>query len=102
MELQSIYTNLEELGVPVWAISGDDPARLQAFRDREGIEYELLLDPEGVTFSAYGILNERHDKTVPHPTVVVVDSDRVARYVVSDRNYKVRPPAGDVVAEEEP
>ena len=98
MELQSVLGELDELGVPVWAISGDDPERLRAFRDREGIEYEFLLDPEGKTFGAYGILNERSDRTVPHPTVVVVDSQRIARYLVSDENYQVRPRASEVVA----
>ena len=50
-----------------------------------------------MTFAAYGIKNERHDRTVPHPTVAVVDADRVARYVVTDEDYKVRPPASEVV-----
>jgi len=97
VELQSVYAELEELGVPVWAISGDEPDRLASFRDREEIEFEFLLDPSGETFVAYDILNESHDRTVPHPTVVVVDSERIAHYVVSDENYRVRPPAADVV-----
>jgi peroxiredoxin len=97
VELQSFYSTLEEIGVPVWAISGDEPDRLRAFRDREGIEFDLLLDPDGTTFRSYGILNERHDKTVPHPTVIVVDSERIARYVVSDENFRVRPAAREVV-----
>jgi peroxiredoxin Q/BCP len=98
VELQSRFAELEDLGVAVWAISGDDPERLRSFRDREGIEYRFLLDPEGSTFGAYGIVNERSDRTVPHPTVVVVDSARAARFVASDENYRVRPAAGEVVA----
>ena len=82
----------------VWAISGDEPHRLRAFRDREEIGFDFLLDPQGTTFSAYGILNERPEGTVPHPTVIVVDSERVARYVVSDEDFKVRPPSSEVVA----
>ena len=77
----------------MWAISGDEPDSLRAFRDREDVGFEFLLDPQGRTFIAYGILNERSERTVPHPTVIVVDSDRVARYVVSDEDYKVRPSA---------
>ena len=98
MELQALFPELEEIGVPVWAISGDEPDRLRAFGDREGIGFDLLLDPDGETFRSYGILNERAGKTVPHPTVIVVDADRIARYVVSDENYRVRPPASEVVA----
>jgi peroxiredoxin len=97
VELQSMLAEFEEIGVPVWAISGDEPDRLSAFRDQEGIGFDFLLDPAGGTFDEYGITNERHDKTVPHPTVIVVDSERVARYVVSDENYKVRPPTSEVL-----
>ena len=57
----------------------------------------MLQDPEGSTFESYGILNESHSKTVPHPTVVVVDSEGIARLVVSDDNYKVRAPSVAVV-----
>lgn len=97
MELQALYSELAELGIPLWAITGDEPERVRAFRDTEGIEFEFLLDPDGVTFEAYGILNENHDKTVPHPTVIVTDAERVARYVVSDQNYKLRPPSSEVL-----
>lgn len=81
----------------MWAISGDDPEKLRSFRDQKRIGLTFLLDPEGETFASYGIRNERHDKTVPHPTVVVVDAERTARYVVSDEDYRVRPPAGEIV-----
>lgn len=82
----------------VWAITGDEPARLRSFRDEEGIDFPILLDPEGETFERYGIRNEGHQKTVPHPTVIVVDGEGVARWVVSDQNHKVRPPATEVLA----
>lgn len=98
MELQSLYSELEAIGVAVWAISGDDPERLRSFAADEGIEYEFLLDPDGAAFDAFGIRNETHKKTVPHPTVVVVDAAGTARYVVTDEDYKVRPPATEVVA----
>jgi peroxiredoxin len=82
----------------VWAITADEPARLRSFRDEEGIDFPILLDPEGKTFERYGIRNEGHQKTVPHPTVIVVDGEGVARWVVSDENHKVRPPVSEVLA----
>ena len=82
----------------MWAISGDDTERMASFADEKGIAFPMLHDTEGTTFVSYGILNEGFSKTVPHPTVVVVDSGRVARFVVSDDNYKVRPPSLAVVA----
>jgi peroxiredoxin len=58
----------------------------------------MLHDPAGTTFDSYGIRNENHDRTVPHPTVIVVDREGVARFVVSDENHRVRPPSLAVVA----
>lgn len=58
---------------------------------------ELVPAHTQLTFAAYGILNEQDDRTIPHPTVVVVDGGNVARYVVSDENHKVRPPADEVL-----
>lgn len=78
-------------------MSSDDPERVASFRDEEGIDYTFLHDPDGEVFDAYGVRNERADKTIPHPTVVVVDSAMTARYVVSDENFRVRPPAAEVV-----
>jgi peroxiredoxin len=98
VELQSHLERFESAGATLWAITGDDPDRLRSFRDREGIEFDLLLDPAGATFESYGIRNENHDRTVPHPAVIVVDNQGVARFVVSDDNHKVRPPTLAVVA----
>lgn len=78
-------------------MSADDPERVASFREQEGIEYTFLHDPDGGVFDAYGVRNERADQTIPHPTVVVVDSEMTARYVVSDENYRQRPPAEEVV-----
>jgi peroxiredoxin len=93
VELQSHLGSFEAVGAKLWAISGDDPDRLRSFRDSEGIGYPLLLDPDGATFDSYGIRNENYDRTVPHPTVIVVDGKGIARFVVSDENYRVRPPS---------
>ena len=71
---------------------------MRSFVAHDRIEYRILLDPEGSTFRSYEILNERHDKTVPHPTVVVVDDAGIARYVVREEKHRVRPPSREVVA----
>ena len=83
----------EQAGAEVWAITGDDPDRVRSFWETETLGMTVLSDPEGSTFDAYGIRNLNHKKTVPHPTVIVVDTAGVARFVVSDDNYKVRPPS---------
>ena len=61
MELQSHLERFEAAGAEVWAVTGDEPARLESFRDTEGIGFTILLDPEGSTFESYGILNENYE-----------------------------------------
>lgn len=97
MELQNHIDEFDDLGAQVWAVSADDQERVASFREQEGIEYTFLHDPDGAVFDAYGVRNERADRTIPHPTVVVVDSEMTARYVSSDENYRQRPPAAEVV-----
>lgn len=71
-------------------MSSDDPAKLLKFRDNEGLEFPILLDPENRVSISYGLLNEENP-TVPHPTAIVIDTDGVVRYVRVDENYRVRP-----------
>lgn len=97
MELQLHLEAFEDLGATLWAIAADEPERLAAFRRQVGLEFPILLDPEGETFDSYGILAVGHDGTIPDPTVVLIDTDGVVRYVVSDADYTVRPPVSEVV-----
>ena len=87
----------EAAGAEVWAISADEAERLRSMAEERHLTLSVLHDPEGSTFSSYGILNESHSRTVPHPTLIVVDTEGVARLVVSDENYQVRPPTPAVV-----
>jgi len=98
VELQSHLDRFEAAGASIWAITADDPDRLRSFRDQEEIGFSILLDSDGGTFDSYGIRNENHDRTVPHPTVIVVDTEGIARLVVSEENHRVRPPSLAVVA----
>jgi peroxiredoxin len=93
VELQSHLESFEAAGAVIWTITGDDPA--------EALDLTVLSDPEGKTFDSYGVRNISHDKTVPHPTVVLVGTDGAALLVISDDNYKVRPPTLSILSETE-
>jgi peroxiredoxin len=98
VELQSHLKRFEAAGAELWAITGDDPKRVKAFWEAESLGMMALSDPTGSTFESYGIRNLNHKKTVPHPTVIVLDTEGRVRFVVSDDNYKVRPPSLAVVS----
>ena len=74
----------------LWTVSPDDSTKLRKFRDDEGIEFPILLDPDNEVSISYGLLNESNP-TVPHPTAIVIDTDGVIRYFRVDENYRVRP-----------
>src|SRR5579859_5458909 len=54
--------NLAELngqGITVLGISPDQPAKLAKFRDKEGLTFPLLSDPDRATLEAYGAYGEK-------------------------------------------
>ena len=80
----------------MWAISPDEPERLAAFRDREGIGFPLLVDAGSEAIGAWGILNPKHG-AVPHPTVAIVDLEGVVRFFHLDEDYRRRPAPAVIV-----
>jgi peroxiredoxin Q/BCP len=57
---------LDKLGIDVVGISPDKPAKLTQFRDKYGLTFPLLSDPERETLTAYGAYGEKslYGKTV--------------------------------------
>ena len=57
---------LEEAGLTVLGISPDAPAKLARFREKEGITFPLLSDPDKSVLAAYGAYGEKmnYGKTV--------------------------------------
>jgi peroxiredoxin Q/BCP len=50
---------LRGAGYEVLGISPDDPARLAAFRERDGLTITLLSDPDRAALTAYGAFGEK-------------------------------------------
>ena len=51
---------LQEAGYAVVGISRDAPAKLRAFRERDGLTYDLLSDPDHAVHEAYGAWGEKN------------------------------------------
>ena len=54
-----IVAELERRGYTVLGISRDEPAKLRAFRERDGLTYDLLSDPDHAVHEAYGAWGEK-------------------------------------------
>ena len=58
--------SLKSAGYTVIGISRDEPAKLAKFRERDGVNFELLSDPDRSVHEAYGTWGEKsmYGKTV--------------------------------------
>jgi peroxiredoxin Q/BCP len=57
---------LQAAGYTVLGISRDEPEKLRRFRERDGLTYDLLSDPDHAIHDAYGVWGEKvnYGKTV--------------------------------------
>lgn len=80
-------------------MANDDPEKLRAFRDQQGFAFPILLDPEGTVIREWGLLNDQDSRgrLIPHPTVAILDADGIVRYFLTETNYRLRPPAADLI-----
>lgn|SRR5690606_30899319 len=78
----------ERLGVRVVAISADSAADSRALRERLGLPFPLLSDPDAAVAAAYGVAMKRQDIAIPSTFVVLPDRTIAWSYVgenASDR-----------------
>ena len=53
--------SLKAAGIDVVGISPDSPAKLAAFRDRDGLTFPLVSDPDRSVLTAYGAYGEKQN-----------------------------------------
>ena len=65
-DFRDSLTELNGAGLDVLGISPDKPAKLAKFRDKEGLTFPLLADPEKDLLNAWGVFGEKqmYGKTV--------------------------------------
>ncbi|GAA2597662.1 thioredoxin-dependent thiol peroxidase [Actinomadura fulvescens] len=59
VDFQSNLADLDAAGVAVVGISPDEPAKLAKFREKEGLAFPLLSDPDTKVLQAYGAYGEK-------------------------------------------
>lgn len=58
-DFRDSISSLEGAGYRVVGISRDEPSKLAAFRERDGLTFTLLSDPDHAVHSAYGAWGEK-------------------------------------------
>ncbi|MGI5207216.1 thioredoxin-dependent thiol peroxidase [Spirillospora sp. CA-108201] len=59
VDFEGSLPELEAAGVAVIGVSPDKPAKLARFRDKEGLTFPLLSDPDAQVLQAYGAYGEK-------------------------------------------
>lgn len=81
---------LQAAGYTVLGISRDEPEKLRRFRERDGLTYDLLSDPDHSVHDEYGVWGEKtnYGKTfmgVLRSTFVVDEEGRIAHALYNVR-----------------
>ncbi|MEF8807478.1 peroxiredoxin [Natronomonas sp.] len=63
-----------DAGVTVYGVSTDDVDSHREFAEREGIDYDLLADPDGDLCAAFGVPRD-HDGRAERTTFVLADGE---------------------------
>ena len=71
-DFRDSLADLNGQGIAVLGISPDQPAKLAKFRDKEGLTFPLLSDPDHTVLEAYGAFGEK--KLYGKTTVGVIRS----------------------------
>lgn len=81
---------LTAAGFTVLGISRDTPAKLREFRERDGLTFPLLSDPEHAVHDAYGAWGEKmnYGKTIEGVLRSTYVIDAEGRIEVAQRNVK--------------
>ena len=60
-DFRDSLAQLNDAGFDVLGISPDKPAKLARFREKEGLTFPLLSDPERAVLNAYGAFGEKQN-----------------------------------------
>ncbi|MBX6769439.1 thioredoxin-dependent thiol peroxidase [Actinomadura rubrobrunea] len=59
VDFQSSLADFEAAGATVVGVSPDEPPKLAKFREKEGLTFPLLSDPDAAVLRAYGAYGEK-------------------------------------------
>ena len=90
-------------GVEILAVSVDPHERAlwlrEKLKDNPGFNFPLLSDADHRVIDRYGLLNDKAQRPVPHPTTMVIDLKGIVRWRFTEIDYKVRPSNEDILKE---
>lgn len=82
-DFRDSFPALQAAGYTVLGVSRDEPAKLRTFRERDGLSFDLLSDPDHAVHEAYGAWGEKMNygkvvEGVIRSTFVIDEEGRIA------------------------
>ena len=94
VDFQAGLADFEAAGATVVGISPDAPPKLAKFREKEGLTFPLLSDPERTVLEAYGAWGEKtmygRTSTGVVRSTFVVDVDEEGKGTIAVAQYNVK------------
>ncbi len=69
----------------------------EKLKDNPGFNFPLLSDQDHRVIDRYGLLNDKAQRPMPHPTTLVVDRKGIIRWRFTEVDYRIRPSNEDIV-----
>lgn len=90
MRFARTYTDFQNRGAEITAISVDTPEQNRAMIDKLLLPFRLLSDPDGsLAIKPYGVWNDKAQ--IALPSVFVVGQDGTIRYQYTGQDFADRP-----------
>lgn len=69
----------------------------EKLKDNPGFNFPMLSDLDHRVIDRYGLLNDKSQRVIPHPTTLVVDRKGVIRWRFTEVDYRIRPSNEDIL-----
>jgi peroxiredoxin len=71
----------------------------ERLKGQPGIDYAMLSDADHKVIDAYGLLNDKAKRPIPHPATYVIDGKGIVRWKFVEVDYTKRPSNEEVLKE---
>lgn len=69
----------------------------EKLKDNPGFNFPMLSDPDHRVIDRYGLLNDKAQRIIPHPTTLVLDRKGMIRWRFTEVDFRIRPSNEDIL-----
>ena len=69
----------------------------EKLKDNPGFNFPMLSDLDHRVIDRYGLLNDKAQRVIPHPTTLVLDRKGIIRWRFTEVDFRIRPSNEDIL-----